>query len=185
MDIGSRFDAPEFAALRERAARVRLLTCDVDGVLTDGRIYFNDEGIESRAFHASDGLGIKLLLRAGIEVAWITGSHAAAIEHRAKMLGVKHIIRDALDKITPWRMLRQELGFDAQSCAHIGDDLPDLPLLAASGLAVTVPNAPSTLRAAAHYVTETAGGLGAVRELCDLIFVAQNIDFDATMEKSA
>lgn len=185
MRMGERFNAPEYAELLKLARRVRFLTCDVDGVLTDGKIYFDDEGVETKAFHASDGLGIKLLLQAGIEVAWITGSRAMAVEHRAKMLGVKYVVRDALDKITPWQTLREKLGFEAQACAHIGDDFPDFPLLKASGLAATVPHAPKALKLAAHYVTETPGGQGAVRELCDLILWAQNIRFDATMQKSA
>lgn len=185
MNIGEKFAAPEFATLRARAKNIRLLTCDVDGVLTDGRIYFNDEGVESKAFHASDGLGIKLLLRAGVQIVWITGSKAMAVEHRARMLGVEHVIRDVIDKITPWQALCEKLKLPAQACAHIGDDFPDLPLISASGLGVTVPHAPEALKKAAHYVTETPGGQGAVRELCDLILVAQNIHFDATMQKSA
>ncbi len=184
MDIGGKFAAAEFEALRARAKNIRLLTCDVDGVLTDGRIYFNDEGIETRAFHASDGLGIKLLLRAGIQIVWITGSKAMAIEHRARMLGVGHVIRDVFDKITSWQALREKLNFPIEACAHIGDDFPDLPLISACGLGVTVPHAPEALKKAAHYVTEVPGGQGAVRELCDLILAAQNVRFDATMQKS-
>jgi 3-deoxy-D-manno-octulosonate 8-phosphate phosphatase, YrbI family len=185
MNVGSKFAAPEFEALRARARKIRLLTCDVDGVLTDGRIYFNDEGIEARAFHASDGLGIKLLLRAGIRVAWITGSKAMAVEHRAKVLGVEHVARDAFDKTIPWRALREKLNIPTEACAHIGDDFPDLPLLRASGLSVTVPHAPGELKRAAHYVTETPGGLGAVRELCNLILIAQNLSFDGETLRSA
>ena len=131
-------------ALR-RARRVRLLTCDVDGVLTDGRIYVDDHGHETKAFSALDGVGIALLMRAGIAVAWITGA------------------------------LRMELGLAAEDCAHIGDDLPDLAIFDACGFAVTVPHAPPRVRERAHFVTARDGGAGAVREIADLILAAQGV----------
>jgi len=159
--------------LAARARRVRLLTCDVDGVLTDGRIYVDDLGRETKAFSALDGLAMHLLARAGIVVAWITGSTAPAVAHRAERLKVEHVILDAHDKLTPWERLRGELGFAPEQCAHIGDDLPDIPVLAACGLAATVPHAPAPVRAHAHYVTARDGGDGAVRELADLILAAQ------------
>jgi 3-deoxy-D-manno-octulosonate 8-phosphate phosphatase (KDO 8-P phosphatase) len=147
------------AELIARAKRVRFLTCDVDGVLTDGRIYVDDHGHE--------------LARAGIVVAWITGSAAPAVTHRAQQLRIPHVVLDAHDKLTPWERLRGELGVAADECAHIGDDLPDIALLEACGLAVTVPHAPAAVRAHAHYVTTREGGSGAVRELADLILAAQ------------
>lgn len=157
----------------DRARRVRLLTCDVDGVLTDGRIYVDERGRESKAFHALDGIAVGLLARAGIAVGWITGSTAQAVAHRARQLGVPHVVQDARDKLAPWLRLRGELGLAADECAHIGDDLPDLPVLAACGLAVCVPHAPARVIAQAHYVTLREGGCGAVRELADLILDAQ------------
>lgn len=157
----------------ERARRVRLLSCDVDGVLTDGKLYYGDDGGEFRAFSSLDGLGIKLLLQAGIIVAWITGSSRPLVKKRADDLGVGHVVSGAENKLAPWERLRSELGLDAQACAHIGDDLPDLPLLLRCGLAVSVPHAPPTIRRAAHYVTSADGGGGAVRELCELILAAQ------------
>ena len=129
-------------SLIERARRVRLLTCDVDGVLTDGKIYYTDDGRELKAFSALDGLGMKMLERSGITVAWITGSRAPAVTARAAYLGVRHVILDAEDKLTPWERLRGELALDAEHCAHIGDDLPDLPVIQRCGLAATVPHAP-------------------------------------------
>jgi 3-deoxy-D-manno-octulosonate 8-phosphate phosphatase (KDO 8-P phosphatase) len=161
------------AELIARARRVRLLTCDVDGVLTDGRIYVDDHGHEFKAFSALDGVGTNLLARAGIVVAWITGSAAAAVTHRAQQLQIPHVVLDAHDKMTPWQRLRMELGLAPDECAHIGDDLPDIPLLALCGLAVTVPHAPAAVRAHAHYVTSREGGSGAVRELADMILAAQ------------
>lgn len=163
----------------ERARRVRLLSCDVDGVLTDGRVYVDDDGRESKAFSALDGVGIHLLADSGVIVAWITGSSAPAVAHRARQLGVAHVIQNANDKLTAWRGLTAQLGFAPEQCAHIGDDLPDAPLLAACGLAVTVPHAPASVRTLAHYVTARAGGFGAVRELAELILTAQGHLLDA------
>jgi 3-deoxy-D-manno-octulosonate 8-phosphate phosphatase (KDO 8-P phosphatase) len=159
-----------------RARRIRLLSCDVDGVLTDGRIYVDDHGHEFKAFSALDGVAVHLLARAGIVVAWITGSAAPAVAHRAQQLRIPHLVLDAHDKLTPWEKLRAELGFAPEQCAHIGDDLPDVPVLAACGLAVTVPHAPAAVRAHAHYVTTREGGSGAVRELADLLLAAQESD---------
>ncbi len=156
------------------AARgIRLLTCDVDGVLTDGRIYVDDTGRETKAFNALDGVGLKLLMRTGITIAWITGSNAAVVRHRARALGIDRVIQGAEDKLTPWEALRGELDLPPAVCAHIGDDLPDVPVFARCGFAVTVPHAPASVRAHAHFVTAREGGMGAVRELCELILAAQ------------
>ena len=160
-------------ALYARARRVRFLSCDVDGVLTDGRIYVDDHGREFKAFSALDGVALNLLARAGIVVAWITGSAAPAVTHRAQQLRIPHVVLDAHDKLTPWERLRGELGLAAEQCAHIGDDLPDIPVLAVCGLAATVPHAPAAVRAPAHYGPARDGGSGAVRELADLILEAQ------------
>ena len=162
------------AALR-LARGIRLLTCDVDGVLTDGRIYVDDDGRETKSFNALDGVGMKMLMRAGITVAWITGSSAPAVMHRARALGVTRIAQGAEDKITPWEALVSELALPPAACAHIGDDLPDVPVFARCGLAVSVPHAPPSVRARAHFVTRRDGGRGAVRELCELILSAQDV----------
>ncbi len=159
--------------LRERMRAVRMVSCDVDGVLTDSRIYVDDQGREFKAYSAQDGQGLKMLLHAGIHVAWITGSKAPGVMHRARALGIRHVIQGAEDKLTPWERLRGELRLPALACAHVGDDLPDVPLFNCCGLAVAVPHAPSAVRARAHYVTGCAGGLGAVREVCELILAAQ------------
>jgi len=157
----------------ERARRIRFLSCDVDGVLTDGRIYIDDHGHEFKAFCALDGVAMNQLARAGIIVAWITGSAAPAVTHRAQQLRIPHVVLDASEKLTPWQRLRSELRVAADECAHIGDDLPDIALMTACGLAATVPHAPAAVRAHAHYVTRREGGAGAVRELADLILTAQ------------
>jgi 3-deoxy-D-manno-octulosonate 8-phosphate phosphatase (KDO 8-P phosphatase) len=161
-------------ALLVRARRIRFLSCDVDGVLTDGRIYVDDHGHEFKAFSALDGVALNLLARAGIVVAWITGSKAPAVTHRAQQLRIPHLVLDAHDKLTPWERLRSELRVSSNECAHIGDDLPDIPVLAACGLAVTVPHATAAVRAHAHYVTSREGGSGAVREVADIILAAQD-----------
>ena len=162
-------------AALELARGIRLLTCDVDGVLTDGSIYVDDEGRETKSFSVLDGVGMKMLMRAGISVAWITGSSAPAVVHRARTLGVARIAQGAEDKITPWDALRSELGLPPAACAHIGDDLPDVPVFVRCGLAVSVPHAPPVVRARAHFVTKRDGGRGAVRELCELILAAQGV----------
>jgi 3-deoxy-D-manno-octulosonate 8-phosphate phosphatase (KDO 8-P phosphatase) len=156
-----------------RARRIRLLTCDVDGVLTDGRIYVDDHGREFKAFSALDGVGLNLLARGNVTVAWITGSAAPAVAHRARQLHIEYVILDTSDKLRAWDALRADLGVEADECAHIGDDLPDIPVMAACGLAVTVPHAPAAVRAHAHIVTGRDGGQGAVRELAELLLAAQ------------
>jgi 3-deoxy-D-manno-octulosonate 8-phosphate phosphatase (KDO 8-P phosphatase) len=156
-----------------RARGIRLLTCDVDGVLTDGKIYVDDLGHEMKAFSALDGVGLHMLGRAGIAVAWITGSPAPAVEHRARRLNVKYVMLDIADKLAAWNALRAQLGIAPEACAHIGDDLPDIPVMRACGFAATVPHAPAAVREHAHYVTAREGGSGAVRELAELILAAQ------------
>jgi 3-deoxy-D-manno-octulosonate 8-phosphate phosphatase (KDO 8-P phosphatase) len=161
------------AAIVARARRIRLLSCDVDGVLTDGRIFVAEDGRELKAYSCLDGLGMKWLERSGVAVAWITGSKTAAVAHRARTLGIERVVQGAENKLDPWERLRAELGLDPEECAHIGDDLPDLAVIARCGLGATVPQAPELLQRRAHYVTRAAGGAGAVRELAELILDAQ------------
>ena len=158
-----------------RMRGIRLVTCDVDGVLTDARIFVDDRGHEIKAYSAQDGQGLKMLLHAGIAVGWITGSNAPGIAHRARQLGVHHVIQGAENKVGPWDNLRAALGLPAEACAHIGDDLPDVPLFNRCRFAVAVPHAPAPVRARAHYVTRRDGGKGAVREVCELILAAQEL----------
>lgn len=160
-------------ALLVRARAIRLLTCDVDGVLTDGKLYVGEDGRELKAFCVLDGVGLKRCAEIGIAIAWISGSAAPAIAHRARHLGITRVVLGVEDKVVPWERLRTELGLSAAQCAHIGDDLPDVPVLERCGLAATVPQAPEAVRAAAHMVTERAGGAGAVRDVCDLLIAAQ------------
>jgi len=168
-----------------RARNVRFLSCDVDGVLTDARIYVDDLGRETKAFCALDGVGIHMLRQAGVVVAWITGSPAPAVEHRARRLKVPHVLLDVADKLAAWNALREKLGFAPEACAHIGDDLPDIPVMRACGFAATVPHAPAAVREHAHYVTARDGGFGAVRELAELILAAQGRTLDAIPMRAA
>jgi 3-deoxy-D-manno-octulosonate 8-phosphate phosphatase (KDO 8-P phosphatase) len=159
--------------LMARARRIRLLSCDVDGVLTDGRIFVGEDGRELKVYSCVDGLGMKWLQRSGVVVAWITGSTTPAIAQRARTLSIARVIIGAEDKLDPWERLRSELSLEAEECAHIGDDLPDLPLIVRCGLGATVPRSPQPLQRRAHYVTRNEGGAGAVRELAELILGAQ------------
>jgi 3-deoxy-D-manno-octulosonate 8-phosphate phosphatase (KDO 8-P phosphatase) len=161
------------AELQQRARRVRLLVLDVDGVLTDGTLYFSAAGEELKAFNIQDGLGVKMLRGGGVEVAIITGRRSAALERRAENLGIARVLQGIDDKLEAFAGMTGELGLTAEQTSCVGDDLPDLPLLRRCGLAVSVPQAPPRVRDAAHYVTQASGGRGAVREVCELILQAQ------------
>lgn len=161
---------PDFAA---RLRGLRLVTFDIDGVMTDGRVHVDDDGRETKSFYAPDGLGIGMLQRAGLTVALISGSPAPAIRHRAKRMSVEHVLLGTDDKMPGWRALLATLGIEPSACAHMGDDLPDLPLMRASGAAFTVAHAPAIVRAAADHVARAAPGGGAVREVCELILEAR------------
>ncbi|GGY02651.1 KdsC family phosphatase [Paludibacterium paludis] len=160
-------------AITTLARSTRLLIMDVDGVLTDGRIFFSATGEEIKAFNTLDGLGLKLLQSTGVKLAIITGRAAPSVEHRARGLGVDYYYAGIHDKRAALQSLLEETGFAADDCAYIGDDVVDLPVMIRVGLAVAVPDAPSLVRQHAHYVTGAAGGKGAVRELCELILQAQ------------
>jgi 3-deoxy-D-manno-octulosonate 8-phosphate phosphatase (KDO 8-P phosphatase) len=161
------------SAALERASRLRLMAFDVDGVLTDGTLYYTDEGAELKAFHTLDGLGLKLLQGAGLELALISGRRSNAVAARAANLGVTRLFQGVEDKLAVFDRVRGELGLDALACGFMGDDLPDLPVLTRCGFAATVPEAPEAVRAHVHYVTGVPGGRGAAREVCDLILRAQ------------
>ena len=159
--------------VEQRARGIRLLVLDVDGVLTDGRLYYGADEVELKAFHIQDGHGLKMLRESGIEVAIITGRTSQAVERRAQDLGVQYVYQGAADKLALFQQLLAHLGLSAATAAGMGDDLPDLPILRRCGLAVTVPEAPALIRSHAHYVTSLPGGSGAVREVCELLMQAQ------------
>ena len=156
-------------AVLERARRIRLLVLDVDGVLTDGRLYISAAGEELKVFHVRDGSGLVAAQRAGIAVAIISGRDSPAVTRRAAELGIRHVRQGVSDKGAELDRLLAELGVAAEQVACVGDDTPDLPMLRRAGLAVAVADAHPALREAAHWTTPSNGGLGAVREVCDLL----------------
>ncbi len=155
-----------------RAQGIRVALFDVDGVLTDGGLYFSAEGETLKRFHALDGHGIKLLARAGITPCVISGRDSAPLRLRLRTLGVEHLRLGTEDKLPAAQALLAELGLDWAQTAAIGDDWPDLPLLRRAAFACAPPQAHAEARAAAHHITDAAGGAGAAREFCDLLLVA-------------
>ena len=157
----------------QRARDIRLMIFDVDGVMTDGTLYYSERGEELKAFNIQDGHGIKLLRQYGVEVALITARKSRAVELRAANLGLKHLYQGAEDKRSAYAALLAQLGLAPEQSGCMGDDLLDLPLLTRCGFAATVPAAPEALKARAHYVARAHGGRGAVREVCEFILRAQ------------
>ena len=157
----------------ERARRVRVAAFDVDGVLTDGRLYYSAQGEESKSFHTLDGLGLKLLRSHGIEVALITARSSRAVEHRARELGIDEVHQGTRDKLALLREVCARHDAACDAAAYTGDDLPDLAPMAHAALAIAVANAHEAVLARAHWRTTRRGGEGAVREVCDLLLAAQ------------
>jgi 3-deoxy-D-manno-octulosonate 8-phosphate phosphatase (KDO 8-P phosphatase) len=164
------------AALRERAGKIRILVLDVDGVLTDGKLYFDRAGNEIKAFNTRDGLGLKALQRSGIEVAVITGRESEAVTHRMAQLDIQHVYQGREDKLSAFLDLLESTGLDAAQTCFAGDDWIDLPVLLRAGLAVSVADAEDRVKEHAHWITKRNGGDGAVREICNLILAAQGKD---------
>jgi 3-deoxy-D-manno-octulosonate 8-phosphate phosphatase (KDO 8-P phosphatase) len=156
-----------------RARDIRVAVFDVDGVLTDGRLYVGEDGVEMIAFSIADGLGLKMLRASGIEWAIITGRKSRAVELRAHSLGCVYLYQGIDDKLRKLNELLALVDMQPTAAAYIGDDVVDLPCLTRVGLAIAVPTAPALVRQHAHYVTEAHGGAGAAREVCDLIMRAQ------------
>lgn len=159
--------------IRDRAGRIRLAIFDVDGVLTDGKLIYSEEGREIKAFHVHDGLGLKRLLANGVEVAIITARNSRVVAHRMAELGIAHVYQGQGDKRACLQQLLNALDVPADCAAYTGDDLPDLRAMSEVGLAVAVANAHPWVRERAHWRTRRNGGEGAVREICDLILGAQ------------
>ena len=158
----------------QRARRVRLAIFDVDGVMTDGTLWFGPRGEALKAFNILDGHGIRLLHKAGIDTAIISGRKSAAVARRAKELAIAHVIQGTGDdKVPAFERLLKKAGVTADACSFMGDDIQDLPLMARCGFGVAVANAMDEVKAKAHYVTRARGGRGAVREFSDLVRRAQ------------
>lgn len=160
-------------ALNERAKDIRLLVLDVDGVLTDGRLYFSNSGEEMKSFHTLDGQGIKSLRSTGVEVGIITGRSSELVARRAGDLGIHLLIQGREDKFIALNEMLEHFACPLSNIAFMGDDYPDLTVMTKVGLSISVPNGHPELLARAHFITKRHGGTGAVREVCDLIMQAQ------------
>lgn len=160
-------------ALAEKLSRVRLLSLDVDGVLTDGGLYYSEDGGISRKFNVKDGVGIKRVQALGVELAIISAGASGSILHRSRTLGIVHVFTAVDDKLASLNTLCHQLGISLDDVAHMGDDVNDLPVMAVVGCPMTVADAVPEARDAALYVTQRSGGNGAVREVCDLIIKAR------------
>jgi len=159
----------------DRAKKIKMLILDVDGVMTDGRIVMNDLGQEIKFFNVRDGHGIRLLLKAGIDVAIITGRESETVRRRAADLGIPIVFQGIKDKESVCKKIMKEKGLEKEHVCCMGDDLPDIPMLNCAGLPVAVADAAYETRESASYITKTQGGYGAVREMCEIILKAKGI----------
>lgn len=159
---------------REKLKPIKLLLLDVDGVLTDGKILYNDTGEEIKAFDVKDGHGIKLLLRSGMEVALVTGRESQVVLHRARDLGIEQVYQNVKNKIEIYETILKEKKLSDTSVAFIGDDLVDIPVLRRVGFSATVWDAMPEVKEVVDYTASRRGGEGAVREICELLLKAQN-----------
>ena len=163
-----------------RAAQVRLMIFDVDGILTDGSLHFSADGEVLKTFNVLDGHGIKLLQQSGVTTAIISARASPIALRRAADLGIVHVLQGVHDKRAAFLQLLQQTGIGAEACGFVGDDVIDLPILSRVAFAASVPNGHAEVRARVHYVTQAGGGRGAVRELCDFILRAQG-NYDAAL----
>lgn len=160
--------------INARAREIRLLICDVDGVMTDGGLYFGDDGQEYKTFHSRDGLGMKMLQRSGVKLAVITARTSEVVTHRMNNLEIEYVFQGQQDKVQAFEQLCNKLGLDNEQVAYVGDDVVDLPVMTKVGFAVAVADAHEIVKQHAHWITEHDGGHGAVRDVCELLMQAQN-----------
>jgi len=163
------------AEIQARARNIRCVFLDIDGVLTDGKLYIGPNGEETKTNFVRDGYGIKLALRLGLQVAVISGRPSESMRRRLQWLGVEHIALDTEDKEPAYLRMCELMGLSDEQCAHVGDDVPDVPVMRRVGLACTVADAHPRAFAAAHWVSRYSGGQGAVREAIDLILEARGL----------
>jgi len=159
--------------LTSRAKLIRLMAFDVDGVMTDGGLYFSDSGEEFKRFNSQDGHGLKMLRASGVEIALITGRTSHCVIARARNLGIDHVYQGVENKLEAMIDLLNKLKLSRDAAAFMGDDVVDLTVMRHVGMAVTVPDAPLQVRERSHYITQRNGGHGAVRETCEMIMSAQ------------
>ncbi|MGD0958534.1 MAG: HAD-IIIA family hydrolase [Methylomonas sp.] len=165
----------------EKIRRLKLLVLDVDGVLTDGRLFFDNQGNEYKCFHARDGLGLKLLRQSGVEIAVISGRSSNSVALRMQNLGISTVYQGYENKRAAFNEILDNLQLSAEQAAHVGDDLPDLPILTRVGFAIAVQDANFIVKKYADWCTQLPGGQGAVREVCDLIMQVQG-NFDELLQ---
>jgi len=166
----------------EKAARIRLLIFDVDGVLTDGSLFIGDDGQEYKAFNSQDGHGIKMLMSYNVDVAIITGRTSKVVEHRVKNLGISHVYQGQHDKLQAYSDLTEKLGMADEEIAYVGDDVVDLPVMRRVGLAIAVQDAHPLVRKHSHWQTPSPGGRGAARDVCEMLMEAKGV-LDEEMSK--
>ena len=157
----------------QRAAQIKLVIFDVDGVLTDGRLFYGDDGQEYKAFHSRDGHGMKMLQASGVEIGIITGRNSKVVEYRMANLGIEHVYQGQAEKLPAFEALISKLGVAPQQVAYVGDDVVDLPIMLRVGMAVAVQDAHPLVRQHAHWQTPSGGGQGAARDICELIMEAK------------
>ena len=159
--------------IQAKAADIRLVIFDVDGVLTDGSLFLGDDGQEYKAFHSKDGHGMKMLQRAGVTIAIITGRTSEVVRIRMQSLGIQHVFQGIEDKRSAYAELKQLIGLEDRQIAYVGDDVVDLPVMTQVGLAITVADAHALVQQHAHWTTPSGGGRGAAREVCEMLMDAQ------------
>ena len=157
----------------ERAARIKLVIFDVDGVLTDGSLFIGDDGQEYKAFNSRDGHGMKMLQGTGVDIGIITGRTSQVVKYRMDSLGIKHVYQGQLDKLPAFEELLQTLSLSPDQVAYVGDDVVDLPILIRVGLAITVQDGHPLVKQHSHWTTPNCGGRAAARDVCELIMQAQ------------
>jgi 3-deoxy-D-manno-octulosonate 8-phosphate phosphatase (KDO 8-P phosphatase) len=166
--------------MEERLKKIKLLILDVDGVMTDGRIVFDANGVESKFFNVKDGHGMKMVQRAGIEIGIISGRESVVVTNRALELGINHVYQRCHSKLEPYRKLLEVTGFTDEEAAYMGDDLIDIPVMRRAGFAAAPADAVAEVFPFVHFVAKNRGGWGAVREVCDLLLKAQGVWDTAT-----
>lgn len=164
---------PSLDDARQRAGRIKLMAFDVDGVLSDGSLFYSDSGTEIKAFNSQDGLGLSLLRKAGITLAIITGRNVPCVEHRARHLGIAHLYQGSTDKLATLTGLLDQLGLSFDEAGFMGDDLIDIRAMAACGFSATPADGHAHVKPYARLIAGKSGGRGAVREVCDFILDAQ------------
>lgn len=156
----------------KKAANIKLVIFDVDGVLTDGSLFIGDDGEEYKAFNSKDGHGLRMLQNGGVDIAIITGRVSNVVEHRVKELGIKYVYQGKREKLPAFEELLQQVNLKAEEIAYVGDDVVDLPVMVRVGLAICVQDGHSYVKKHAHWITEHGGGRGAARDVCELILEA-------------